>query len=180
MHRREVLAVLGTTVPFAGCLGAATSGGPPTESATKTGSATTKGSPVTTGSATATGSATPTGSPVPTGKSYVEIRAPTVSRGETVSITIDARSVVHLRFSRVPDTDATVLYGNAEFSPSPTAVWTVRPPTWQWSPPRPVTGAVPIRVPDTVAPDDYRYAIAARRPDSDEELVEGFTLTVRA
>lgn len=149
MHRRQVLAVLGTTIPLAGCL------------------------------STASGSDSPNESSTPTDESNIEITAPTVSQGETATVTIEAQSVTHLRFSDVPEIDATVEYENAEFSPSPSAVWQRKPPTWQWSPAKTISGDVPIRVSDTVSPDQYQYAIAVQQPDNDEELVEEFTLTVQ-
>lgn len=149
MRRRQVLAVLGTTVPFAGCLNTATGSGSPTDS-----SASTEGSDI-------------------------DITEPAVSQGETATVTIDAQSVTHLRFSTVPEIDATVEYENTEFSPSPSTVWQRRPPTWQWASAETITGDVPIHVPGTVPADEYQYAIAVQQSDHDEERVREFTLTVR-
>lgn len=150
MHRRRFLAVLSTTIPFAGCL------------------------------STVTGSGSPNESPTPTDDSDIEITAPTVTQGETATVTIEAQSVTHLRFSYVPEIDAIIEYENTKFSPSPSAVWQRKPPTWRWSSPGTITSDVPIRVSGTVPPDSYQYAIAAKQPDNDEEQVTEFSLTVKS
>jgi len=109
----------------------------------------------------------------------IEITAPTVSPGGTVTITLDVQSTNQLRFIELPSIDATVEYDNAEFSPSPNRVWTREPPTWEWSSPQPVTATVPITVSDTVSPNEYQYSIAIRPSENAEEIVETFTLSVR-
>lgn len=150
MRRRQVLTALGTTIPFGGCLGATKGGESPDKM------------------------------PTATTDSYIEITAPTVSQGETATITITARSVTRLHFSDVPDSDATIEYENGAFSPSPSVVWQGKPPTWQWSTAESVTGDVPLTVPETVPPGDYRYAIAGQIKESEDELIEGFVVTVQS
>lgn len=149
MQRRQVLATLGTALLSAGCLGAARRIG---------------GSDDT---------------PSPTPGSDFAVSAPTVSPGETGRITLTAESVVHLRFSDVPNGDVNVDYGDASFVPSPTAVWQMRPPTWQWNPPADVDGAVPVSVPDSADPGEYSFTIAIQRDGSDEEIMRTASVRVR-
>jgi len=163
MRRRQLLAALGTTVPFAGCLSTATGDDSPGDSPTSTD----------------TDGESPEESPTPTTESDIEIIVPTASPGETATITITAQSVTHIRFSDVPDIEATIEYENAKFSPPPSAVWERKPPTWQWIPAETVTGDVPLTVSESVPPGDYRYAIAVQQEDSEAEVIETFTVTVQ-
>lgn len=148
MRRRQILAAIGTTISFAGCLSVARGSNPDDEA------------------------------PSPTREGGVDITVPTGSPGETVTITITAQSVTHLRFSTVPDNGPSVEYENAVFSPTPSAVWQRRPPTWQWSASEHVTGEIPLTVPETVDAGDYQFGIAIQHDNSDEELTERFTVPV--
>lgn len=150
MRRRQLLAALGTTMPLAGCLSTVTGNGSPGEST------------------------------VPTAGSVIDVTAPTVSPGGTATITINAQSVIRLRFSDVPDIDATLQYESAEFSPSPSTIWDVKPPTWEWASAGNVAGDVPLAVSESSQPGDYQYAIAVQQDDSEEEVTEAFTVTVKA
>jgi len=143
MRRRQVLATVGTSLPFAGCL------------------------------STVTGEDTPDSA----SESGIRLTVPAVAPGETVSIAFTAQSVTHLRVSDAPDIEATVEYGDATFSPSPSTVWTGKPPTWQWSPSESITGKLPLTVSETATPGDYRYTVTARREG--EETRESVTVTVR-
>lgn len=163
MRRRQLLAALGTTIPFAGCLSTAADDESPEQSPTPT----------------ATDGESSEKSQTPTTVSEIEITVPTVSPGETATITINAQSVTHIRFSNIPDINATVEYEDAEFSPSPSTVWDRKPPTWEWSPAETVTGDVPLTVSESVPQGDYQYAIAIQQDNSDGELIKTFTVTVQ-
>lgn len=155
MRRRQLLAGLGMSIPFAGCLSTAT------------------------GSESSDETPTPTPTPTSTAESGIEITAPAVSLGETTNLSINAQSVTHLRISDTPEIDATVEYENAEFSSSPSAVWQRKPPTWQWSPAENITGEIPVSISETVAPGDYQYAIAVQQKNTEEEVIQTVTITVQ-
>lgn len=107
------------------------------------------------------------------------VTAPILGPGDSGRITIDARDATSLQVSRVPDVDEWLVeYGAAEFSPPPGTTYQARPPTWVWESPTNVSGEVPVRVPESLTPDDYRYTLVSRRGDDSETVTERFTLTV--
>lgn len=109
----------------------------------------------------------------------LSIRAPTVERGTTGAISITALSARSLRFSRGHDLDARVIrYGDADLVPAPKSVYTARPPTWVWSTQTDVTGTVPVDVPTTLPPGEYRYTVALERGEGGDEVTEEFAVTV--
>lgn len=151
MRRRQLLAGLGMFIPFAGCL------------------------------STATGNESLDATPTQTSKaeSGIDITAPAVSPGETTTLTISAQSTTQLRISDTPEVDVTVEYENAEFSPSPSAVYQMKPPTWQWSPAEDISGEIPVRISEAVPPGDYQYAIAVKQKNSEDEVIQTVTIPVQ-
>lgn len=153
MRRRQLLAGIGMSIPFTGCLSTATDNGVSDE--------------------------TPTPTPTSTPESGIEITAPAVSPGETTTLSLNARSVTRLRISDIPDINATVEYESIEFSPSPSAVYQMKPPTWQWSQPENITGDIPVRISKTVAAGDYQFALAAQQKNSEQEVIQTVTISVQ-
>ena len=119
-----------------------------------------------------------TGPESDTDESMLTVTAPTVTQGETATITVEAQAVNQLWFSAVPEFNV-VAYDDAEFSPTPSVVFQREPPTWVWSSPETVSGTVPMRVPETTPSGTYQYSITMQPRDDEKEVTETVTITIQ-
>lgn len=111
------------------------------------------------------------------GNEPLTVTAPTVERGETTTMTVDADSVSTLRFSDIPN-PGPVTYSDARFSPSPSSVYQRDPPTWVWSDSPDVSGEIPVRASADVPPGNYQYTIALQQEASEEARTETVVIEV--
>lgn len=107
---------------------------------------------------------------------------PTLTPGETATLSVRARSVSGLRFEDLPDDDAiSIDLNDAELTPSPSTIAESYPPVWYWRVTRwSVDVSVPIRVHPETPPGEYQYAVSVTAADriSSDVTTETFSILV--
>lgn len=118
------------------------------------------------------------------------VSEPTIEQGETVAIDIDATNALRLRFSEPPveaqpsniETSGDlksvfdILFENADFTPSPDAIWESEPPTWEWSSGQNIEGQLPIRAFSDAPPGTYQLALSVEKEAAEKEIIVDVTV----
>ncbi len=110
----------------------------------------------------------------------IEGAEPTLSFAEESRLTVEANDIAGLTV-KLPDPQFIAFrFRNANWSPNPTRTSDSYPPRWVWSPPRSVSGEIPIQIGDHAEPGEYTYGVkvfAERGPDA-KTAVETFSITI--
>lgn len=93
----------------------------------------------------------------------ISVSAPTVTPGETATVSVEATRLTGLHISDFPEEflDGSMRLGDATFTPPPDAVFESYPPHWEFSG-RDTEGDVSIETSPETTPDAYRFVFDVR------------------
>lgn len=106
----------------------------------------------------------------------ISVSKPTVTRGETAYISIEALNLSGLRISEFPSEKSLDL-GDWSFDPSPKATFDVFPPYWEFSGDD-TTGEIPIQTTAETPPDSYQFELTFEIGDEEETHRKETAVTV--
>ena len=111
----------------------------------------------------------------------IAVSEPTVSKGETANIAVEAPNLSGLHISDFPKefTDGSLRLGEATFTPSPELVWQAYPPHWQFDE-QDTEGIVPMETFSETPTDTYEFGFDFYIAGESEPRHVGTTVTVES
>lgn len=109
------------------------------------------------------------------------VSEPTVSKGETANIAVEAPNLSGLHISDFPEefTDGSLRLSEATFTPSPDVVWQSYPPHWRFDG-QDTEGIVPIETFSETSTDTYEFGFDFYIAGESEPRHIGTSVTVES
>ncbi|WP_424016699.1 hypothetical protein ACOZ4N_12460 [Halorientalis pallida] len=93
-------------------------------------------------------------------RTALAVDAPTISPGETGTLTIEMRNTTGLHVDRVQSENVSIDYGGVAHSRPPSVTWTSLPPSWGWESTN-VTTTLPVVATENATRGRYEVTIIA-------------------